>query len=60
MAHSTLFLSDQIKMKYVKFEIQDLALFSHLMLISVTFDGFFREKIHESKYDEKIYEIYLS
>ena len=44
MAHSTLFLSDQTQMKYVKFEIQDLALFSHLTLISVTFDAFSEKK----------------
>ena len=51
MTHSALFLSDQTQMKYVKLEIQDLAPFSHLTLISVTFDGFFAEKICESKCD---------
>ena len=39
-----IFLSDPTQMKYVKFEIQDLALFSHLTLISLTFEGLFREK----------------
>ena len=47
MTHSALFLNDQTQIKYVKVEIQNLAPFSHLTLISVTFDGFFREKIRE-------------
>ena len=34
-----LFLSDPTQMKYVKFEIQDLALFLHLKMNSVKFDG---------------------
>ena len=51
MTPSAFFLCDQTQMKYVKFEIQDLALFSHLTLIIVTFDGFFKEKIRESKYN---------
>ena len=51
MTPSAFFLCDQTPMKYVKFEIRDLALFSHLMLISVTFDWYFKAKIHESNYD---------
>ena len=47
MTPSAFFLCDQTQMKYVKFEIQDLAPFAHLMLIYVTFDGFFKEKIRE-------------
>ena len=42
---------DQTQKKYVQFEIQDFKPFSHSMLISVTFDELFREKIRESKYD---------
>ena len=42
--HSALFLGEQTKFKYVKFEIQDLAPFSHLTLISVTFDVFSERK----------------
>ena len=51
MTPSAFFLCDQTQMKYVKFEIQDLAPVSYLTFTSVTFDVFFKEKIRESKYD---------
>ena len=44
MTPRALFLSDPTQMKYVKFEIQDLALFLHLTLISVKFDEFSERK----------------